>query len=178
MAEVLVKARASGFEILKSNRMKTTQQKKRNHSGSATKYACAFLAMLWLVASGCSTFNRDWEMAGVAAKKGGIDSRWQGTWTSDANGHSGALRCILEKASETNYLARFDSTYKKVLHFKSTVMLNATNGPTNVRFTGEAKLPWWAGGLYRYEGVASPTNFFSTYRCKSDHGTFQMIRPD
>ncbi|MEO6183611.1 MAG: hypothetical protein ABIP71_11040 [Verrucomicrobiota bacterium] len=158
--------------------MRTMQEKFRNSSGLVTRYAFVFLAILWLASSGCSTFNRDWKKTTEVSNLNGIEGRWQGTWTSDANGHSGGLRCILEKVSETIYRARFDSTYKKVLHFKSTVILNGTNNLANVRFNGEAKLPWWAGGLYRYEGSASATNFFSTYNCRYDHGTFQMIRPD
>ena len=32
-------------------------------------------------------------------------------------------------------------------------------------------------GNYNYDGKASPTNFFSTYKARLDHGTFQMTRP-
>ncbi len=158
--------------------MKLTRKKARNFSGVTTTSVAIVLAVLCLASSGCSSFNHDWKKAGAAAEPNGIEGRWQGTWLSDVNGHSGELRCLLEKVSEESYRARFDSTYKKVLHFKSTVILSGTNDPGGVRFSGEAKLPWWAGGLYRYEGKASGTNFFSTYQCKYDHGTFRMIRPD
>ncbi len=46
------------------------------------------------------------------------------------------------------------------------------------QFTGEENLGKMAGGVYRYEGHVSPTNFFSTYQSKYDHGTFQMRRPE
>ena len=128
------------------------------------------------ISCGCSSFNRDWKKA--AAKPADIQGRWAGTWNSDPSGHSGKLLCLVEKISDESYRARFDSTYKKVLHFKSTVILNGATMNDIFRFSGEAKLPWWAGGIYHYEGKVNSTNFFSTYKCKYDHGTFQMTRPD
>ena len=133
------------------------------------------LAAFLTFVSGCSSFNRDWKKA-ANSPSSGISGRWQGTWDSEKNGHSGQLRCLLEPISSQTYRARFDSTYKNVLHFKSTVILNGgmTNGV--FRFNGEAKLPWWAGGIYDYEGGVTPRNFFSNYKNKYDHGTFQMTR--
>ena len=139
----------------------------------------SFLSLAVLVTfTGCSTFNRDWKTAAAKPHLNKIEGGWVGSWLSDANKHSGGLRCIMEKISDENYRARFDSTYKKVLHFKSTVVLNGKMTNEVFHFSGDAKLPWWAGGIYHYEGSASPTNFFSTYRCKYDHGTFQMTRSE
>ena len=131
-----------------------------------------------LIFTGCSTFNRDWKAAAAKPHPNSVESAWEGSWLSDANQHSGGLRCIMEKLSDESYRARFDSTYKKILHFKSTVVLNGTMTNNVFQFDGEAKLPKWAGGIYHYKGRADSTNFFSTYRNKYDHGTFQMTRPD
>lgn len=131
-----------------------------------------------LIFTGCSTFNRDWKAAAAKPHPNNIEGAWEGTWLSDANQHSGGLRCILEKVSDESYRARFDSTYKKVLHFKSTVIFNGVMTNDVFQFAGEAKLAKWAGGIYHYKGHVSPTNFFSTYRNKYDHGTFQMTRPE
>ena len=124
---------------------------------------------------GCSSFIRDWKKA--VAVPTGIEGRWEGTWLSSHNGHTGRLRCLLEKQADDRYLARFDSTYKKILHFKSTVVIEGAQSNGTFRFNGDAQLPWWAGGLYHYAGTITPTNFFSTYECKYDRGTFQMSRP-
>jgi hypothetical protein len=126
---------------------------------------------------GCSSFNRDWKRAAAAPPADAISGRWEGTWSSDKNDHTGELRCLLEPISGNSYRARFDSTYQNFIHFKSTVVLNGemTNGV--FRFSGEAKLPWWAGGVYDYAGGITAKSFFSTYHCKYDHGTFQMRRP-
>ena len=130
-----------------------------------------------VMAAGCSTFNRDWKAAAAKPQPNSVEGAWDGSWLSDANQHSGGLRCIMERISDESYRARFDSTYRKILHFKSTVVLNGkmTNGIFH--FDGVAELPKWAGGIYRYKGHASPTNFFSTYSNKYDLGTFQMTRP-
>ncbi|MEO5802176.1 MAG: hypothetical protein ABIR24_01495 [Verrucomicrobiota bacterium] len=130
-----------------------------------------------LVSAGCSTFHHDWKQAGSISPPLDIQGRWEGTWMSQPSGHADKLRCLVEKISEQSYRARFDSTYKRVFHFKSTVVLNGAEDAGNFHFEGEAKLPWWAGGVYHYKGSASATNFFSTYRSKYDHGTFQMTRP-
>ncbi len=124
---------------------------------------------------GCSSFKSDWKKA--SATPLGIEGRWDGTWTSDENGHTGQLRCLMEKISEHSYRARFDSTYQKILHFKSTVVLGGRMTNEVFLCEGEAKLPWYAGGLYRYDGEVSATNFFAKYNSKYDHGTFQMSRP-
>lgn len=131
-------------------------------------FALAFLC-------GCSSFNRDWKKAGQ--NPAGIQGRWEGTWTSKSNDHSGNLRCLVEKISDGKYRARFDSTYEKIIHFKSDVVLNGIKKNQAFYFNGEAKLPWWAGGIYFYQGKIDSTNFASTYRCKYDHGRFQMTRP-
>ena len=63
-----------------------------------------------------------------------------------------------------------------MLGFGYTVQLNVTETNGVFQFSGQANLGWWAGGVYRYEGHAQEMHFFSTYRCKYDHGTFQMTK--
>ncbi|MEO6034871.1 MAG: hypothetical protein ABIQ35_06425, partial [Verrucomicrobiota bacterium] len=84
---------------------------------------CGLFFFAALILSGCSSFNRDWKKAGTVRSPGPV-GQWQGTWTSLPSGHTDKLRCLVEKVSEERYRARFDSTYKKVIHFKSTVILN------------------------------------------------------
>ena len=135
-----------------------------------------------MVVTGCSTFNREWRHTANAALGGSHDpveamlGRWEGTWKSDANGHHGRLRCIITK-KEDGLRARFHATFWKILTFTYAVPLKAEPRDGQAHFSGEANLGWYAGGRYQYEGIASATNFNSTYRCKSDHGIFQMLRP-
>lgn len=128
--------------------------------------------------AGCSTFNRDWErMAAAPAKAEGIEGRWDGKWNSEQTGHSGRLRCILSKKTPDSYWARFKARYGKLFTYEYSVPLKVDERDGKFNFEGEANLHWWAGGVYNYKGAATTTNFFSTYRCKHDHGTFDMIRP-
>lgn len=143
----------------------------------------AKILVLLLVAgavAGCSSFNREWKASGVSTRQADdLAGRWEGTWLSNANGHTDQLRCLITKVGETNYSARFQAKYRKVFRFTVyyTVPLVADRRTETNQFQGEANLGWLSGGVYRYEGHATGTNFFSTYECKYDHGTFRMTRP-
>jgi hypothetical protein len=141
---------------------------------------CLLLLVAVGVISGCSTFNRDWKrMAQTPSPNQGIEGRWQGKWKSDATGHTDQLRCIVSKKEDNIYLARFHAKYKLLfrLSFGYTVPLKVEPRDGRYDFEGQANLHWYAGGIYYYKGTATPTNFHSTYRSKSDHGTFDMTRP-
>ena len=145
-------------------------------------YSGCWLILLPLLAAlatvGCSTFNREWKAAAATpAATNDVSGRWQGIWRSDVNGHTGKLRCMVTRQSGTNYTARFHAKYRKILSFGYTVELAVQESAGLFHFQGEANLGKLAGGIYDYAGEASATNFFSTYRCKYDHGIFQMSRP-
>ncbi|MBM3831745.1 MAG: hypothetical protein FJ403_00420 [Verrucomicrobia bacterium] len=133
---------------------------------------------LLLLAGGCSTFNRDWKRAAAnPVPANDIQGRWDGRWLSEVNGHNGRLRCLVSQSSPGKYEARFHAKYRKILSFGYTVVLNVQRTNDLFTFQGEADLGWLAGGQYFYSGRATPTNFFSTYRSKHDHGIFEMTRP-
>ena len=152
-------------------------QRTKGIRGQAAR-AIAWTAVL-TVASGCSTFNRDWKRAlQNPPPADSIAGAWDGSWESEVNGHKDRLRCLITPASEGRLRARFRAHYVHVLRFGYTVELEARPGGDNTEFEGTANLGWWAGGVYQYEGRATPTNFFSTYSSKRDHGTFEMRRPN
>ena len=139
----------------------------------------AFLRILVLaLATGCSSFNCDWRKTPVQPAPNSVEGRWEGRWLSDANGHSGKLRCLMTRINETQCRARFRATYAGILHFSYTVPLTMQPHFGGWEFDGEANLGKLAGGVYYYEGRMSPTNFWSTYKSKYDHGTFQLHRPE
>ncbi len=132
-----------------------------------------------LLGAGCFSFNREWKKAAsnpIPVADAGLQGRWEGSWHSDSNGHTGKLRCVVTKTNDLVYRARFHAKYMKVLSFGYTVPLEAEQATNGFSFSGEANLGRLAGGVYHYEGHADATNFFSTYSCKYDHGTFQMTR--
>ena len=141
---------------------------------------CSWLLLLGssLILVGCTSFDTAWAKASkqpVAA--GSLEGCWAGTWQSEANGHEGSLRCIVSRRTDGAYKARFHAIYRKVLGFRYSVVLRTSETNGGWHFSGEANLGWWAGGIYHYDGWVQKTNFFSTYSCKYDHGTFRMTRP-
>ena len=132
-----------------------------------------------LLACGCSTFNRDWKKAAQHPTPiESIEGRWEGQWLSEVNMHTGKLRCVITRESDDCYAARFQATYAKFFGFSYTVSLEIQRHYGGWEVNGEEDLGKLAGGVYYYEGRASATNFFSTYRSKYDHGTFEMRRPE
>jgi hypothetical protein len=143
-------------------------------------------AIVCLVAAfsftGCSSFERDWRIAGQIAfsTNATMAGRWEGIWRSEVNGHNDQLRCVLTPLTNGVHSARFHARYKKGIFrfgFSYSVPLEVRRADDAFQFEGESDLGWLAGGVYRYEGSATTTNFFSTYRSKYDHGTLRMDRP-
>lgn len=134
---------------------------------------------LVMAVSGCSSFRRSWRQAvSTPPPANDISGAWEGSWRSDVNGHHGRLRCIVTRLDAGRYRARYKATYWTIMRFSYTVdMLAEPSSGNTVQIRGEADLGWWGGGVYHYAGQASPTNFFSTYNSKYDHGIFQMARP-
>lgn len=130
-----------------------------------------------LVLSGCSTFNRDWKAAAANPNPvNSIEGRWEGKWLSDHNGHSGKLRALIHKLDNGQYETRFHAKYGGILSFGMQVNLDVKPAGGLWQFSGAEDLGK-SHGVYRYEGKASATDFFSTYKASFDHGTFQMTRP-
>jgi hypothetical protein len=143
------------------------------------RWATALLATgLMVLLCGCSSFNRKWREAGKRpTPTNAIAGRWEGRWLSHQNGHNGALRCIITESDMGTYEAYFRAAYLKVVRFSYKVPLTVTQSNDVWHFTGEENLGLMAGGVYRYAGSASQTNFNSTYSSKHDDGVFQMSRP-
>lgn len=142
---------------------------------------CKYLLLLItpILLTGCSAFNREWRAAAaVPAGPKDIQGRWEGTWSSQTNGHHGRLRCVMSRRADGDYLAFFHANYKKILGFSYSVPLTAHEAEGSFQFQGGADLGKLAGGFYRYEGRATSTNFFSTYQASADGGVFEMKRPN
>jgi hypothetical protein len=141
------------------------------------RYAAVGLGLIAALA-GCSSFDNDWQAAqGFAA---GIEGRWEGTWSSDANGHEGGLRCLVTRRSDEGFDARYHATYSGfcgTVSFEYTVPIKVRSGPDGWHLQGQADLGWLAGGVYEYDGLATPERFFCNYEASEDHGIFTLRRP-
>ncbi len=145
-----------------------------------TWFTLCLLGLLAAGVTGCTSFEREWRRAASTPPTGGrLEGRWEGRWESDMNHHQGALRCIVTRLTNDVYSARYHAKYRKLVNltFSYTARLEARPAADRVTFSGEADLGWYAGGLYRYQGHATSTNFQSTYSCHYDYGTLRLTRP-
>jgi hypothetical protein len=106
--------------------------------------------------------------------KAGKEERWQGEWTSEANGHHGPLKCLLTPDDSGDYRAMFYAVYASVLSVAYTVSLHGEKMDGKLKLKGELDLGKLAGGVYRYEGELAAQEFCCNYRCAYDHGTFRL----
>jgi hypothetical protein len=122
-----------------------------------------------------SDFNRRWDRETPApAEANGLQGRWEGEWVSEANGHRGALRCLLARGQTGDYEACFHAVYARILRVCYTVPLRGNWSGGTLMLEGDADLGALAGGVYRYHGEANEEEFVCTYSCKYDHGDFRM----
>jgi hypothetical protein len=136
------------------------------------------VAIAMLFVSGCSSFNREYKTAlsqPIPAQE--ISGPWEGKWLSDKNGHTGKLRAVLRETGPNEYDAYFHATFWKILQASYRVPLKAEETAGRTTLSGESDLGLLSGGVYSYEGEATPTTFFCTYKSKYDHGTFELKRP-
>jgi hypothetical protein len=118
-------------------------------------------------------FHRRWnKLAAQPKSNSGLEGRWLGEWASEANGHRGALKCLLTKTESGEYQATFYAAYAKFLSVCYNVTLHGRQMGEKLKLEGEADLGQLAGGIYNYQGEADETEFNCTYRCAYDHGTF------
>src|SRR5258708_6425094 len=103
---------------------------------------------------GCSSFDHDWNAAAGIKPQTPTDmtGRWQGEWISDANAHSGGLRCLITRGEKNTYHARYAATYGGIFHFNYEMDLTAEKQMEWIRFEGQADLGSMAGGIYHYDG--------------------------
>lgn len=123
-------------------------------------------------------FNRAWKNAG-SLPNDGVCGRWEGTWLSDVNGHHGRLRCVVSPPAEPNGPHQFfyHATWMRVLSgsYRAGHLVKPA-GRERWTFTGEHRLPSWAGGLYHYEGSIQNGRFEATYHCELDRGHYHLHR--
>lgn len=140
-------------------------------------------------------FRSAWKKAPVTS---GVEGKWKGTWLSDASGHTGELFCVVSRPDADQFFCAtgipmaalkrealrphpftffYRATWKKILSgsYKSTHTVQLQKDGTYT-FSGEHKMPNWAGGLYHYEGTIKGDEFKANYRCSMDNGTYTMKR--
>jgi hypothetical protein len=136
------------------------------------------LALFLTSACGSVRFERAWDAAAEPAAASAGPERWQGEWRSDWNGHTGGLRCLMERVNEQHLHAWFLSSYARVLSFEHATLFHLTpRADGSFALSGAQDLGKLVGGVYRYEGSLEHATFHATYTAENgDHGVFEMQR--
>lgn len=134
----------------------------------------AFAALLLCLPSCGSAFRQAWKHAPTSQ---GIEGKWEGTWLSAVNGHTGTLKCVVTaspKAGEHEFFYR--ATWKKILSGSYKAVHHVEKKDSTLVFKGDHQMPDWAGGKYHYEGTVKGDEFSACYECAMDRGTYTMKR--
>lgn len=154
-------------------------------SSRLLRFALFALAVTFLPSCG-TEFRKAWnrDLCPAPPKAGGVSGKWQGTWLSEATGHTGTLRCVVSGPLEDGKLSTkgdhsffYRATWKSILSgsYKAIHNVKKQKDGSHV-FKGEHKMPDWAGGLYHYEGKIKGDEFHANYKSAMDHGTYTMKR--
>jgi len=133
--------------------------------------------------SSCTDFKQQWklaieESAKINGKHADLTGPWEGTWTSDTNGHNGKLRAIITKQPDGQFEFHYWAQWQKVLSgsFKENYPVEAKKDGS-FTFQGEKDLGK-LGGKFSHQGSATATNFKATYDSEmGDKGVFELQRP-
>ena len=131
-----------------------------------------------LLSSCAAGYNRAWDAAAKHAAAQGIEGAYAGSWQSTATGHHGRLRCIVGPSlnAQGDHDFHYHATWQGILSGAYHATHRVTRTEDGYQFTGQHKMPAWAGGMYNYEGVISGADFRATYRADKDAGAFTMKR--
>lgn len=154
--------------------MKYTRKNRVLSTGLALAFAFATLCL-----TGCSTrFNRQWNAAATdaAASPDGLSGRWEGSWLSGKNGHRGRLRCIVTPRGHSEYEFYYWATYWKLFRATYKIDASAVAVEGKHQLSGQMDLGRIFGGMYTHTGEAMNDAMEATYKCRIDHGTFEMSK--
>ena len=141
-------------------------------------------AVLFTLSSCSFGYQKRWQKAADSAQTSqphDLSGAWQGTWLSESSGHHGKLRSIVTvletSPKQTRYLFHYHATFAGFLSGAYKSEHTATEKDGKLIITGEQNLGKLLGGVYRYDGTATPQKFKATYTSKMDQGVFEMQRP-
>lgn len=134
-----------------------------------------FLHLFAPLTANCRDFDARWEAARDLDDQG-ISGRWEGEWVSEATGHRGRLRCVINPLAPTLWRMYFRGEYAKVLRACYATDFTVAQESGRWTFSGSSDLGPLAGGAYAYSGHATVDAMVCTYRSARDHGQFKLAR--
>jgi hypothetical protein len=139
------------------------------------------LHLLAPLVTSCRGFHEAWNSPLSPGGGDPLTGRWHGDWHSDASGFHGPLRAVMTRLDERRWRATFHATFGKVLKACYSTELVIDGGPERAAapectFKGSSDLGVFGGGEYEYAGDVSGDLFTSSFRSRTDRGTFRMRR--
>jgi len=145
---------------------------------------CGLLALLLFATTSCSLpYQQRWKKVAqtpATTAPTTLEGAWVGTWRSEGTGHHGKLKAIVTPATGSSDVWDFHyhATWAKILSGGYTTQHKAEEkSPGNFIISGEHDLGKLFGGVFRYDGAATPEHFKANYRSSNDHGVFELERP-
>ncbi len=144
-----------------------------------------------LASCASARFEKDWKTA-VADQSSGkgdpVSGPWAGSWTTETNGHTGKLRCLVTPlhdaaCQETNgkklddqYRFRYHATWGKIFQGGYTADYDVKKSGSGYQVTGSKDLGPF--GEFKHDGKIQGDQFNATYEStKGDKGGFYLNRP-
>ena len=125
--------------------------------------------------TGCTGgFEKNWRGAASHVSRDPYEGRWEGKWRSQKHRNGeGRLRCILTSEGPNRYQAKFKADWM-IFSSTYTTPLDVVRGRRKITFRGRKDLGALYGGVYTFEGRATPGQFTAAYDSSYDTGTFEM----
>ncbi len=105
--------------------------------------------------------------------KGSVEGAYAGRWMSAANGHTGALQCVVTRRGADRYHFRYRAEWARVFSAGFTIDCALAQGG---RIVGSKDLGPLFGGVFHHEGAFNKGKFAACYSAKYDRGTMEMER--
>lgn len=137
------------------------------------------LLLTALCLTSCASFERQWQKSVAdyqAGKVASPEGPWEGTWTTNTNGHTGALRAIVTKAEGDDYKFHYHATWQKFLKGGYSVDFPVTRSGSTYKVDGSKSLGIF--GNFHHKATIGRNSYEATYsNDKGDLGEFSMRRP-
>ena len=104
-----------------------------------------------------------------------LTGRWCGEWNDCRSGHRGPLRATFSKCDDEHYRVVFTGRFFKVIPFRfSTVLDVVGHEEGRVVLSGQSRVGLF--GTFRYDAVATDTDFTANYSSRRYEGQFLLHR--
>jgi hypothetical protein len=109
------------------------------------------------------------------AKATDLSGCWSGTWQSCVTPHRGPLNAEFVRLDENRYEVFFQGRFFKILPFKYSVVMIATESAGTVYLSGRQYLGRMFG-TFTFSAAATDCQFNANYSSCKDNGCFQLTR--